>query len=603
MVLHAGRDFLRGIVANFGWHFAVLLVSVYAGLKGFIFQMAGSAMLPYFKNLNITGDKYQSYGTVAQTPWALKAAIGLLSDTVPFFGFHKKSYILLVSIVGTICFAILGAIQLTPTLAPIAALLLLLGNLQLAAVDLLCEGKYAEMMVSKPESGSDLVTYVWGLYMTGTFFGSLIAGPMADHVNPRYIFLVCLPLAAQVIFPVAYGWLPETPLPPHQRGIRRDKINAHPDLFKLSVMMTVGALAVGLSALLGDGSIQSTVSTTTAFTLCVLGFKWLPGMLKRANLYMFLSSMLYVSLPGALDYWFTGDEVCVPGGPHFSFTYYVTYASLVGSLAGAVGVAAFQAFLSRGKFRTAFWTTCLVKLAASFFDIFIVKRYNVRFGIPDKLAFMLGDAVIFQVAYTLDFMPAVVLTSKVCPKGMEASVYALLASYQNLGSNVSRALGVALIDYLGIKTTAPCDFTNLPIAIFIAHIVLPLLVFPLVFVLIPDAKMTDDLLGPDGGASDGAVEFTRVPTEDVESPLEEKRVSQESAVTPQASKAVEIEGDDLDTSADLEGRKAGDVAYSAAQSVLSITPGGQSLPTENPLGGDIASSMIEDDEVIRNEKR
>lgn len=559
--------------------------------------MAGSAMLPYFKNLNITGDKYQSYGTVAQTPWALKAAIGLLSDTVPFFGYHKSSYILLVSVMGTICFAVLGAVQLGPSSAPIAALLMLLGNLQLATVDLLCEGKYAEMMVSKPESGSDLVTYVWGLYMVGTFFGSLIAGPMADHVNPRYIFLVCLPLAAQVIFPVAAGWLPETPLPPNQRGIRRDKINAHPDLFKLSLMMTVGALAVGLSALLGTGALQSAVSTATALTLCILGFRWLPGMLKQANLYMFLSSMLYVSLPGALDYWFTGDAQCVPDGPHFSFTYYVTYASLVGSLAGAVGVAAFQAFLSRGKFRTAFWTTCLVKLAASFFDIFIVKRYNVRFGIPDKVAFMLGDAVIFQVAYTLDFMPAVVLTSKVCPKGMEASVYALLASYQNLGSNVSRTLGVALIDFLGIKTTAPCDFTNLPKAIFIAHVLLPLLVFPLVFILIPDAKMTDDLLGQEGGPAEGGSEFTRVPTEDLESPMEEKVLSEKPVSKPEKSKAVAVERDELGNN------DADDVAHSASQSIMSVTPGGQSLPAEAQLGGDIATSVIEDDDVLENAKR
>lgn len=36
MVLKSGRDFLRSIVGNFGWHFALLLLSVYAGVKGFI---------------------------------------------------------------------------------------------------------------------------------------------------------------------------------------------------------------------------------------------------------------------------------------------------------------------------------------------------------------------------------------------------------------------------------------------------------------------------------------------------------------------------------------------------------------------------------------
>lgn len=76
---------------------------------------------------------------------------------------------------------------------------------------------------------------------------------------------------------------------------------------------------------------------------------------------------------------------------------------------------------------------------------------------------------------------------------MEASVYALLASYQNLGGNVARSIGVALIDFLHINTEK-CQFQSLPTAIFIAHVALPILIVPLVFVLIPDAKMTDDLL-------------------------------------------------------------------------------------------------------------
>ena len=35
---------------------------------------------------------------------------------------------------------------------------------------------------------------------------------------------------------------------------------------------------------------------------------------------------------------------------------------------------------------------------------------------------MMGDAIIFQLAATLDFMPAVVLTSKLCPKEVESTV-------------------------------------------------------------------------------------------------------------------------------------------------------------------------------------
>ena len=43
----------------------------------------------------------------------------------------------------------------------------------------------------------------------------------------------------------------------------------------------------------------------------------------------------------------------------------------------------------------------------------------------------------YQACYMLNFMPAVVLTSKVCPENMEATVYALLAGFQNFGQFVA----------------------------------------------------------------------------------------------------------------------------------------------------------------------
>ena len=39
---------------------------------------------------------------------------------------------------------------------------------------------------------------------------------------------------------------------------------------------------------------------------------------------------------------FTGDQKCVPGGPSFDYTYYNTYASLVGSITGWIGIVMFQ---------------------------------------------------------------------------------------------------------------------------------------------------------------------------------------------------------------------------------------------------------------------
>ena len=51
-------------------------------------------------------------------------------------------------------------------------------------------------------------------------------------------------------------------------------------------------------------------------------------------------------------------------------------------------------------------------------------------------------------------MPAIILTSKLCPKNMESTVYALLAGFQNFGQSIAQSLGLALQDILGIHAVS-----------------------------------------------------------------------------------------------------------------------------------------------------
>lgn len=429
MVVARLRLYFTSLALNFGYHFSLTLVSIYLLLKGAMYTLVLNAALPYFKSLGVSGVLYQSYLTFSAMPWALKAFLGLLSDSLPLFGYHKLSYIFIFSIIGTSALAVLAFFPIPASMAVLAATLLLFVNLQVAAVDLLAEAKYAELMVAKPETGSDVVSFVWAMYSLGSLFASSISGPLTDRFKPSLLYLIGVPLAAQVLIPVIAGWFPDERVT--TKGIRYDKLSKYPDLVKLSVAMSIGALLVGFSAASGIPLIQSSISVSTAITLAVLGFVWLPPTLRKANLYLFLSNMLYISLSGALDYWMTSDDSCVVNGPNFSMTYYITYANIIGSIAGLLGVALFQRTLSHGTFRMAFLVTGLIKLVASMFDVILVKRWNLSYlNVSDKSFFILGDAVIVQVVGMLELMPAVVLTSKVVPKGMESTVYALLVSYQ-----------------------------------------------------------------------------------------------------------------------------------------------------------------------------
>jgi len=227
--------------------------------------------------------------------------------------------------------------------------------------------------------------------------------------------------------------------------------------------------------------------------LCLIMHYYYPSTLARANLYMFLKEALYIQMAGALDFFYLADETCLPQGPAFSYTYYQTYTQILGYLTAALGVVAFQNFFGRSQFRTAFYVTIGIKILASLFDIWIVTRSNVSMGIPDKVAYMLGDAIIQPGVQMMEFMPAVVLTSKLCPKGFEASVFALLASFQNYGQGVSRSLGAVMMEWFNIQSKAPCDFSKLPMMIAVGHVFIPLLTIPLAYILIPQASMTDTM--------------------------------------------------------------------------------------------------------------
>jgi len=234
---------------------------------------------------------------------------------------------------------------------------------------------------------------------------------------------------------------------------------------------------------------------------------WLPPTQRSCNLYMFASSMLYINIQGALDYWYTGNNDCVPGGPHFNYTFYVTIAHVAASIASLVGVVVFQAALYDWTFRGLFAVTTAVQLLAGMVDVVIIQRINLSLGIPDEAAYLGGNAVIRPIVFMTAGLPGIVLTSRLVPTGISSTTYALLAGYQHLGHILSQQIGVVMIQAAGLATVMPtaaegteapgaetCEWGNLTLLVVVSHLVLPLLSIPLIYLLIPDKKMTDEVL-------------------------------------------------------------------------------------------------------------
>lgn len=53
------------------------------------------------------------------TPWNLKPIYGMLSDSIPIFGYHRIPYIIIAGLIGCVCFSLLSAISFSPMMAVI----------------------------------------------------------------------------------------------------------------------------------------------------------------------------------------------------------------------------------------------------------------------------------------------------------------------------------------------------------------------------------------------------------------------------------------------------------------------------------------------------
>merc|ERR1719456_1663493 len=99
------------------------------------------------------------------------------------------------------------------------------------------------------------------------------------------------------------------------------------------------------------------------------------------------------------------------------------------------------------------------------------SRFNLAIGIPDHYM-VIGATVSESLIAQWQWMPSVVILSYLCPKGLEATMYALLAGCANFGQIVAGDLGALMLQWLqcdprGALGESPA-FDNLWIAALIS---------------------------------------------------------------------------------------------------------------------------------------
>lgn len=367
------RTFFDELSGLFTWKFLSWLAIDQCCVSGGVFALVMALGLPLFKELGIGASRQQLYMSMIMSPWAMKPFIGVASDLFPIRGYNKRYFALYSILIGLIgCSVLLGLYHsgaaesarqqgesAVGRLADIVVICFTAVSYEAATLDILGEGKYAELMRLYPSSGSSIISFKFGWSLLGSIVTQCYVGPLSDAGYFHILFWIALALSLTPFYPTLVGWIPEKVRTVEESGMvklckgclfDRGAFQERKTPFivitlcglggpLLAALTTYADLAIGLvfSAVL---IVVFTVATYYIFPKtvswyilifshsCSMMFLFLILLTDNNQFVMggiqffwvFLSivlgSMSWVSIGSALGYYHTASEECVPGGKY-----------------------------------------------------------------------------------------------------------------------------------------------------------------------------------------------------------------------------------------------------------------------------------------------
>uniref|UniRef100_A0A7S2B5K2 Folate/biopterin transporter n=1 Tax=Alexandrium andersonii TaxID=327968 RepID=A0A7S2B5K2_9DINO len=501
-------EFIKSLNDHFGYKLLVLLFSVQHLMKGFALSFYGQATPYIYRSYHIPAPQVQIFSGIASLPWAMKPILGLISDMFPIMGYNKSPYMFFVSILGVAAFLYVGLMPHSATSITVVVICFVFFSLQCSVCDLLSEAKYAEKMQAAPTKGPALLTYVWFGLQIGGFVAVSTAGSVIHYLGPKANFLIAAVPAASIILPVALGFMEEKKTSPEEVAEARKRYYQQKEACALCVLMLIGSLAmmaVGLAK--HDPHLNCILAVSIGVVMLIAFSLVLSPVIAKFNAFSLIQTALGVSTGGASFYFYTDTKEMYPEGPHFSEFFYNTVMGIAGSVCALLGIFFYQRYMSTWRYRSMLILTNLVLSGFAALDILMFARVNVKLGIPDHVL-VLGLSIFESIIAQWQWMPQVVILSYLCPKGMEATMYALLAGCHNMGNTIASNAGALLLKELGVQPRGEPgesdQFKHLWVAATVSTI-LPLVAILVLYRLIPDARQNERIVDAAYDATSGSL--------------------------------------------------------------------------------------------------
>ncbi|MFN5856582.1 MAG: folate/biopterin family MFS transporter [Pseudanabaenaceae cyanobacterium] len=364
---------------------------------------------------------------IAMIPWTVKPLYGMISDSLPIFGYRRRPYLLLAAVLGVSAW--LGmAFGVNDTFWAITAITA--GSLSVACSDAITDALVVARARLEPDGDAgNLQSFTWMAISIGGIVASYLSGYLIEHVGIRNVFAL-------------------TALLPLVAGLATFAISDYP-MSHLNPVMT------------GDAATDQKASSRLMATIKTNLGQFKQAFTNKAILLPAAFIFLWQASPGAdtAFFYFSTNEL------HFNPEFLGT-VKFVTSWAGLLGVWMFQRFLKAVPMRKLFFWTISISTLLGLTSLILITHWNRKLGISDQW-FSLGDSLVLTIAGRIAYMPILVLAARLCPEGIEATLFAVLMSVLNIAALSSYQLGALLTHWFGVTET---NFDNLALLVTVTNL-------------------------------------------------------------------------------------------------------------------------------------
>ncbi len=400
-------------------------------------SLAGVATTFFYKDdLHLSIAQLSILGSIAIIPWSIKPLYGLLSDRCPIWTLRRKPYLFLAGLAGAAGYLAMALWVHGFAAAAAASTVSAFG---FALADVIVDGIVAERSSTQKQAGK-LQSLCRAALMLGALVVAYLSGYLVEQIGARNVFFVtgALPLCTS-LFAV---FMHERPAEERQTFSVRETWR----------------------------SIRGALTPALAWSIAFL-FLW------RAT----------PSSGGAFSY-FLIDEL------HFTPEFFGRL-SLISNVTAILGIVVFRKFLLSLPLRKLLFWVVVLSVVLSLPALGLIYGWYKTLGVSPQL-FAIADTAVSGTLTEIGFLPLLVLAARLCPKGVEATMFALLASIMNIGLAVSDVLGAWLVTIFHVQqatagVTAVADYGNLHVVMWIAILssFLPLPLLPFV----PETRVKEEL--------------------------------------------------------------------------------------------------------------